>query len=77
DYSIKSKKHTNPINSKTRSRFPEIIKNISWIYTNIIGDNDKALAAVNEAVKIDPDDTSLLLTKGSIYYKQGKKQKFK
>lgn len=67
----------NYIGEKTISRLPEILKNISWIYTNYIGDNKKALAATEEAIKISPEDTSLLLTKGNIYYKMGDTVKFK
>ena len=77
DLSVRSKSHSNPTQEKTKSRLPEIVKNISWIYTNHVGDNDKALAAVEEAIKISPDDPSLLLTKGNLYYKMGDTAKFK
>ncbi|MCH2193893.1 tetratricopeptide repeat protein [Kordia sp.] len=77
DLSVRSKSHASPTQEKTKSRLPEIVKNISWIYTNHVGDNDKALAAVEEAIAINPDDPSLLLTKGNIYYKMGDTAKFK
>ncbi len=77
DLSVKAKTHSNPTTEKTKSRLPEIVKNISWIYTNHIGDNEKALKAVDEAIAINPDDPSLLLTKGNIYYKMGDTAKFK
>ncbi|MBC8754693.1 tetratricopeptide repeat protein [Kordia sp. YSTF-M3] len=77
DLSIKAKTHSNPTMEKTKSRLPEIVKNISWIYTNHIGDNEKALKAVEDAIAINPDDPGLLLTKGNIYYKMGDTAKFK
>ncbi|MDG1715438.1 tetratricopeptide repeat protein [Lacinutrix sp.] len=77
DLSIKSGTHSSPVEINTESKLPEITKNISWIYTNIIGDYNKALIATNEAIKANPDDASLLLTKGNIYYKLGNYDKFK
>lgn len=77
DLSVRAKTHSNPTVEKTKSRFPEIIKNISWIYTNHVKDNEKALAAVEEAISVNPNDASLLLTKGNIYYKMGDTAKFK
>ncbi|MEM6718088.1 MAG: tetratricopeptide repeat protein [Bacteroidota bacterium] len=77
DLSVRSKSHKSPTQEKSKSRLPEIVKNISWIYTNHVGDNEKALAAVEDAIRISPDDPSLLLTKGNIYYKMGDTAKFK
>lgn len=77
DLSVRSKSHASPTEEKSKSRLPEIVKNISWIYTNHIGDNEKALKAVEDAIAINPDDPSLLLTKGNIYYKMGDTAKFK
>lgn len=77
DLSIKAKSHSNPTTEKTKSKLPEIVKNISWIYTNHIGDSEKALKAVEDAIAINPNDPSLLLTKGNIYYKMGDTAKFK
>ena len=77
DLSVRSKSHASPTQEKSKSRLPEIVKNISWIYTNHIGDNEKALKAVEDAIAINPDDPSLLLTKGNIYYKMGDTAKFK
>lgn len=77
DLSVRSKSHANPTEEKSKSRLPEIVKNISWIYTNHVGDNEKALAAVEDAIAVNPNDPSLLLTKGNIYYKMGDTAKFK
>lgn len=77
DFSVKGGTHKDASDKKTKSRLPEIIKNISWIYSNHVGDNEKALVAVDEAIAANPKDVSLLLAKGKIYYDQGKKDKFK
>lgn len=77
DISIKARTHNNPQDKKSKSRLPEIVKNIAWIYSNHVGDNEKALVAVDEAIKANPDDSGLLLTKGSIYHKMGQPEKFK
>ncbi|WP_046758011.1 tetratricopeptide repeat protein [Kordia jejudonensis] len=77
DFSVKGGTHKDATQEKTKSRLPEIIKNISWIYSNHVGDNEKALIAVDEAIAANPDDASLLLAKGKIYYDQGDKVKFK
>lgn len=77
DISVKAKTHKDPTTETSKSRLPEIVKNISWIYTNHVKDNEKALAAVEEAIAVNPDDPSLLLTKGNIYYQMGDTAKFK
>ncbi|WP_298419657.1 tetratricopeptide repeat protein [uncultured Kordia sp.] len=77
DFSVRGGTHKDATQEETKSRLPEIIKNISWIYSNHIGDNEKALVAVDEAIAANPNDASLLLAKGKIYYDQGKKDKFK
>ena len=45
DLSIKSKTHINPKDETTKSKFPEIIKNIALIYVQN-GENEKALQAM-------------------------------
>lgn len=77
DVSVKAGTHSKPTNEKTKSKLPEIVKNISWIYSNHVGDNEKALKAVEDAIALSPDDPALLLTKGNIYYKMGDTAKFK
>lgn len=77
DLSIRSNTHVNGSEKQSQSRLPEIVKNISWIYANYSNNYYKALAAVEEAIKISPEDTSLLLTKGNIYYKMGDMTMFK
>ncbi len=71
----KSKSYDNHREEDTPSKFPEIVKNIALIYAQL-GDNDKAMAAVQEARKTDPSDLNLILTEANIYIELGEKEKF-
>ena len=74
--SIKAKTHTNPSEEFTKSRFPEIIKNIALIYKER-GDNDKALEAFAVARADDPESMDLLLQEAYLHYNMGNINKFK
>jgi tetratricopeptide (TPR) repeat protein len=74
--SIKAKTHINPTEELTKSRFPLIIKNIGFIYTQR-GENDKALEAFAVARADDPESVDLLLREAEVYYKIGNIAKFK
>jgi tetratricopeptide (TPR) repeat protein len=76
DASIQAKTHANPIEKSSKSRYPEIIKNIALIY-NQLGDTEKALAAMNEARVENPEDLNLILTEANVYYAMGNIDKFK
>ncbi len=76
DLMIKAGTHEKPEDEKTESRFPEIVKNIALIYSQK-GDNEKAIEAVKEARKVDPEDVNLLMTEANLYIKLGQKDKFK
>ena len=76
DLSVKSKSHINPKDETTKSKFPEIIKNIALIYVQN-GDNEKALQAMTVARAEAPDDLNLLLTEANVYYSMGNTPKFK
>ena len=71
----KSKDYTNLREEQTESKFPEIVKNIALIYAEQ-GDNEKAMAAVQEARKSNPDDLNLILTEANIYIQLDEKEKF-
>lgn len=71
----KSKSYENHREEDTPSRFPEVVKNIALIYAQL-GDNDKAMAAVQEARVTDPTDLNLILTEANIYIELGEKAKF-
>ena len=76
DLSVKSKTHINPKDEITKSKFPEIIKNIVLIYVQN-GENEKALQAMTVARAEAPDDLNLLLTEANVYYSMGNTAKFK
>ncbi|WP_353778598.1 tetratricopeptide repeat protein [Winogradskyella sp. 3972H.M.0a.05] len=76
DASVKSGTHIAPKETKTESKSAEIIKNIALIYVSK-GDNEKAIAAMGDARKENPDDLGLLLTEANVYLKMGEKDKFK
>ena len=72
----KDKKFTNPVKRATPSLYPEIVKNIALIYTNL-GQKDKAISAVKEARVENPTDLPLILTEANLYIELGDKEKFK
>lgn len=66
DSYVKIGTHIKPVDRKTGSKVPEIVKNIALLYKNK-GDNDKALAALKEARVENPNDGSLIITEANIY----------
>lgn len=62
----KSKEYSNPRIGETASRYPEIVKNIALIYVQQ-GKNQIAIDAINQARKIQPDDTGLILNEADLY----------
>ena len=77
DFAVKTiKTHTNPKDEKNKSKRSEIVKNIALIYVSQ-GEDEKALAAMADARKENPDDLGLLLSEANVYLKMGNKDKFK
>lgn len=76
DASVKAKTHSSPSQRITKSRYPEIIKNIALIY-NQLGDSQKALESMREARLENPDDLNLILTEANVNYEMGNIEKFK
>ena len=76
DASVQAKTHSNPTEKKSKSRYPEIIKNMALIY-NQMGDTEKALGAMLEARAENPDDINLILTEANVHYTLGNIDKFK
>jgi tetratricopeptide (TPR) repeat protein len=72
----KSKEYSSPREEETDSKFPEIVKNIALIYKEL-GQNDKALAAIEAARSSNPDDVGLIITAANIYFELGNKEAFK
>lgn len=75
DLMKKSKAYTDFKQTTTESKKPDIIKNIAYSYVEL-GDTDKALAAVKNARKVDPNDVGLILTEANLHIKIGNKDEF-
>ena len=76
DLSVRAGSHNNSKNKKSESKKAEIVKNIALIYVS--QDNDeKALAAMADARKENPDDIGLLISEANVYLKMGNREKFK
>lgn len=77
EYSIyeKSKDFTNLREEQTDSKYPEIVKNIALIYSQL-GQKDNAIAAVKDARKANPGDISLILTEANFYIEMGEKERY-
>ncbi len=76
DFSVKAKTHKDPSSEKTSSKRAEIVKNVALIHISQ-GNNDKAIAAIQDAKAENPDDINLVLSEANIYYKMGDTAKFK
>ena len=72
----RSSDYSDPREEETESKFPEIVKNIALIYKEL-GQNDKALAAIEAARSSNPDDVGLIITAANIYFELDNKEAFK
>ena len=72
---LKSKDYINPRTEDTESYFPEIVKNIALIYKSL-GEEDKAIEALELARASNPKDTGLILTEANYYYSKGDISRF-
>ena len=72
----KSKDYTNARSEDTESKYPEIVKNIALIYSEL-GQKGNAMKAVQDARKANPGDVGLILTEANIYIQLGEKQRYK
>ena len=71
----KSDDYTDFREEETESRYPEIVRNIGLLYTQL-GDLENALSSVSEARQQNPEDIDLLLTEANIYLQTGERDKF-
>ena len=76
DLYVKAGTHKDPKEDKTPSKKAEIVKNLALIYQEQ-GQNDKALAAYEDAIASNPKDVNLILNKANLYYAMGDKENFK
>ena len=75
DLMIKSKQYKDPVTEVSKSKTGSIIKNIAFILVEK-GEVENAIAAVQEARKVDPNDINILLTEANLLLKLGKKDEF-
>lgn len=76
DLSVRAGSHNAPKDAKSESKYAEIVKNIALIHvTN--GNDEKAVAAMQEARKQNPDDLGLLLSEANVQLKMGNRDRFK
>ncbi|AXG74814.1 tetratricopeptide repeat protein [Flavobacterium arcticum] len=66
DLYVAQQSYTEPAIYREESKKGDIIKNIALIYINQ-GEKEKGMAALAEAKKANPDDTSLLMAEAQIY----------
>ncbi|ALJ04220.1 hypothetical protein APS56_03260 [Pseudalgibacter alginicilyticus] len=76
DLSVKADSHINPTDEFTESRKAEIVKNIALIYKEN-GEDDKAIEALVDARKENPDDLNLLMVEAELQLKLGNREAFK
>ena len=76
DLFVKSGDYTDPQQRKTESKTGEIAKNIALIYMEK-GDTEKAVAAMEDAKRENPDDASLLQAEADMYYSMGNMEKYR
>ncbi len=75
DLMAKSKSYTDPQVTYTKSKQPDIVKNIAYCYVEM-GEVEKAIDAVKSAREMSPDDLNLVLTEANLQYKLGNKDSF-
>lgn len=76
DLMVKAGEYINPEDRVTPSKAGEIAKNIALIHISQ-GNQDKAIAAMQDAKAANPDDMSLLQSEADMYYQMGDKEKYK
>ncbi len=75
DLMVKAGEYINPEDRVSPSKSGEIAKNIALIYISQ-GDEDKAIAAMEDAKRANPDDADLLQSEADMYYQMGEKDKY-
>ncbi|HSM62714.1 MAG TPA: tetratricopeptide repeat protein [Gillisia sp.] len=76
DLMVKTGEYIMPEDRVADSKAGEITKNIALIYIEQ-GRDEEAIKALETAKAANPDDTSLLQTEADMYYRMGKKDKYK
>lgn len=76
DLFVKSGEYINPQKKTTESKKGEIAKNIALIYIEK-GEDDKAVAAMEDAKSENPNDSGLLQAEADMYYRMGDMKKYR
>lgn len=76
DVSVRTKSHKNPTDVTTDSKVGDMAKNVAIIYIDR-GEDDKAIEAIEEAKKSNPDNFDLLVAESNVRYKLGQMDKYK
>jgi tetratricopeptide (TPR) repeat protein len=76
DLMVKTGEYIKPEDRVAPSKAGEITKNIALIYIEQ-GREEEAVSALEAAKEANPDDTSLMQTEADMYYRMGKKDKYK
>lgn len=76
DISVKAGTHIKPSAVKSESKQGEIVKNVALIYMSQ-GNNEKAIAAMKDARKANPDDATLIISEANMQLKMGNREEFK
>lgn len=75
DLFVKSGQYSDPASEKLPSKRGEITKNLALIYLEK-NQEDKAINAIEDAKKENPNDTQLLLAEANVYNQMGKTDKY-
>ncbi|WP_396601384.1 tetratricopeptide repeat protein [Algibacter sp. R77976] len=76
DVYVKGGSHIKPGERLSKSKKPEIVKNIALIYISN-GDNEKALSAIKDARVENPDNVDLIINEANIHLQLKDEDKFK
>lgn len=76
DIAVMAGTHEKSRNVKSKSKAGEIAKNVALIYVEL-GENEKAIAAIEKAKSTSPNDLNLILSEANVYYKMGNIEKYK
>lgn len=75
DLMVKTGQYEDPKEEKLPSKKGEIAKNIALIYIQE-GQDEKAITAIKDAKKENPDNIALIQAEADVYYKMGNKEKY-
>lgn len=76
DLFVKSGSYTDPKDTKSESKKAEIAKNIALIYIEK-GEDEKAIAAMEDAQAENPNDPVLMQAEADMYYRMGDMKKYR